>query len=59
LAPGDAFAETARVLRPGETLALTDIAPRGGIAPTTFMRGEKTLGSGICERRALRRCASR
>lgn len=43
----DFLDEAARVLKPGGTLALTDMIPRRGVNPADYLRGEKTVNSGV------------
>jgi microcystin synthetase protein McyJ len=40
--------EAGRVLRPGGTLAMTDMIPRRGVDPSTYMNGHKAAFSGVC-----------
>ncbi len=40
--------EAGRVLRPGGTLAMTDMIPRRGVDPSTYMTGHKAAFSGVC-----------
>lgn len=44
----DFMREAARLLRPGGTLALTDMIPRRGINPSGYMRESGTVNTGIC-----------
>lgn len=44
----DFLKEAARVLRPGGTLAMTDMIPRRGVNPAGYLRGEQTVNSGVC-----------
>jgi ubiquinone/menaquinone biosynthesis C-methylase UbiE len=44
----DFLNEAARVLKPGGTLAMTDMIPRRGVDPAGYLRGEQTVNSGVC-----------